>query len=296
MIRARLCVGKETGVGRATGRPCRVTALTPRRSDRTIALPALRVSTAGEGRPVGPPFDMNATSYLGDSLRGTLSRAAGAVLDLLLPLSCAVCNREGRFLCTECEPSLPRLEHPYCSICVAPGTAGLCHWCATSPPAMDEVTAPYTMDGAARELVHRLKYRNLRALAPGMAGLMARHLESHPMDADVLIPVPLHPRRERARGYNQSELLTRGLSRLTGLPSATGVLHRHRDTAPQVEMESREERRLNIEGAFACSTDLAGQSVLLVDDVVSTGGTVSACAAPLKGAGARSVSVLVLAR
>ena len=239
---------------------------------------------------------MDATSYLRNSLLKTISAVASTALGLLLPLSCVMCGREGRFLCDGCEASLPKLESPYCRTCAAPGAAGLCRWCATSPPAMDRVIAPYRMEGAARDMVHRLKYDNLRAAAPDMARLMAACLASHPMDADVVVPVALHPRRERMRGYNQSELLARELSKQKALSLATDVLHRIRDTAPQVEVKDREQRRQNIEGAFACSADLAGRRVLLIDDVVTTGGTVSACATALKQAGAQSVSVLVLAR
>ena len=152
------------------------------------------------------------------------------------------------------------------------------------------------MEGVVREMVYGLKYRNLRASAPELGRLVATHLRSDPIPADVLVPVPLHVRRERERGYNQSDLLAREVSKHTNVPVATGVLRRTRDTPPQVSMSSPEQRRQNIEGAFQSTSELRGQRVLLIDDVVTTGATMSACAGPLKEAGASSVWGLVLAR
>jgi ComF family protein len=126
------------------------------------------------------------------------------------------------------------------------------------------------------------------------------YLQSAPRAADLIVPVPLHPNRERERGYNQSALLAKELSRLTGIPLATDLLRRTIDTAPQVSMDDYEQRRRNIEGAFECIGDLSGMKVLLkvllVDDVITTGSTMSACAAPLKSKGAARVWGLALAR
>ena len=232
---------------------------------------------------------------LDKSARETVLRIAAA-LGLLLPLSCIVCGRDGRFLCPTCEPELPALKEPYCSVCAATGAVGLCDWCASSRSGMDRVIAPYLMDGPVREMVHRLKYNNLRAAAPYVAKLMASHLESRSVAADLLAPVPLHPRRERSRGYNQAELLAKEIAKTTGLSFEPDVFVRRTDTTPQVELKDRHERRRNIVGAFECRTDLAGKSVLLVDDVVTTGGTASACAFALKARGASRVFVLALAR
>ena len=152
------------------------------------------------------------------------------------------------------------------------------------------------MEDVVREMVYGLKYRNQRASAPELGRLMATHLQSDPLPTDVLMPVPLHVRRERERGYNQSDLLAREVSKHARVPVSTQVLHRIRDTAPQVSMSSPEERRRNIEGAFECTSQVHGQRVLLIDDVVTTGATMSACAGPLKEAGASSVWGLALAR
>lgn len=226
----------------------------------------------------------------------TLSRFVSSALDLLLPLSCAVCRRDGRALCAGCEAVLPRLEEPFCSICAAPGTSQACRWCALAPLAIDGIRAPYLFQGAMRDMIHNLKYNNVRALAPELGGLLTAYLGAHRIPCDVLVPVPLHPRRERRRGYNQAELLAREVSKGTGIPVEAGALRRIRDTPPQVSMKSHEDRRRLIQGAFEGTSGLAGHRVLLIDDVVTTGSTMSDCARATKAAGARSVWGLALAR
>jgi ComF family protein len=117
------------------------------------------------------------------------------------------------------------------------------------------------------------------------------------MPAEILIPVPMHPKRLRERGYNQARLLARGLSRRSGLPLADGCLLRQRHTPPQARTGSAAERRNNIAAAFICGNDRAqGKAVLLIDDVATSGATLDACAAVLKGSGAASVWGLVTAR
>lgn len=115
------------------------------------------------------------------------------------------------------------------------------------------------------------------------------------MPGDVLTPVPLHPRRLRSRGYNQSDLLAKILSKKLGLDMDQSLLTRAKNNPPQVSA-SQEKRRENVQGSFRCGGPLDGQAVILVDDVATTGSTLSACAAALKAAGASSVWCLVLAR
>ena len=225
-----------------------------------------------------------------------LRQLASRGLDLLFPPECAVCSREGSFLCAGCEPILPRLSPPYCRKCAEPDAAPVCSWCRADAPAYERIRAPYRYTGPVRDMVHDLKYGNIRALAPTLGGLLADYLGSLRFEADVISPVPLHPKRERSRGYNQSHLLAREVSRQVQIPMADDRLLRSMDTPPQVAMSGREERRQNIEGAFECTRDATGLRVLLIDDVVTTGSTMSACASVLKDAGARSVLGLALAR
>ena len=217
-------------------------------------------------------------------------------LDLLFPLTCLGCRREGRLLCPACVDNLPRLKTPYCRICAEPNARSLCRWCSSIAPGFDGLRAPYLMEGHLREAIHALKYRGIRAAAPQLAELLADFVKSHSIPGDELVPVSLHPRRLRERGYNQSELLARELSKRTGLPVTAGALIRARDSGPQVQTISRERRRENVSGSFQCQGDMTGRRVILVDDVATTGSTLSACASALKAAGAASVWALVLAR
>jgi ComF family protein len=148
-----------------------------------------------------------------------------------------------------------------------------------------------------RQAVHQLKYRNLRALAEPLADLLADHVMETSVTGSVLVPVPLHRRRLRERGYNQSALLARRLGKRTGIPVSGDCLVRSRQTPPQARTVSVRERRENVAGVFACRDErLRDEQVLLIDDVATSGATMEACAAALKAAGASSVWGLTLAR
>ena len=224
---------------------------------------------------------------------GQLPRLA---LDLLFPLHCWGCQRQGKLLCDLCIPHLPRLERPYCSLCAHPKAQPKCHWCVEAPLWVDGIRAPFLMEGPVREGVHSLKYRGIRAAAAELGRLMAQYQADQPVPGDVIVPVPLHRRRLRERGYNQSALLAREVSKLSGIPVDEGLLVRTKDTPPQVQAANREQRRTNVEGSFQCPEKVDGRALILVDDVATTGSTLSACASALKDRGAASVWGLVLAR
>ena len=148
-----------------------------------------------------------------------------------------------------------------------------------------------------REAIHQLKYRNLRALAVPLAKLLHDYLITDPMPAEVLVPVPLHRKRLRERGYNQSSLLAQQLGKLADLPIVDDCLIRQRHATPQARTATVEERQSNVTDAFACRDHrLRDKQVLLIDDVSTSGATLDACAAALKASGATSVWGLVMAR
>ena len=225
-----------------------------------------------------------------------LLKLARSALDLVFPIPCAGCGREGAVLCGECVEGEARLVAPYCSVCAAPGVSGVCQWCERFPRGFDSLRAPFRFDGAVRDAVHRLKYRGERTAARPLGGLMSEYLERNPAAVDMLVPAPLHPRRLRSRGYNQSALLAREMGRNLDLPVEENLLARLKNPRPQVETGSQQERRDNVSGNFACAADASGLAVLLVDDVATTGSTLSECAAALKAAGASAVYALALAR
>lgn len=222
-----------------------------------------------------------------------LSRIKEMTLDLLFPPHCLGCGVGGSFLCSSCQEALPRLNPPYCERCGLPVAEGdLCATCQVSPPALDGLRSPFLFQGVVRQAIHCLKYQNLRAVAWPLGQLLGECLRVYPLPVEVLVPVPLHPKRLRQRGYNQSALLARA----TGLPVVEGLI-RLRDTPPQARTATSQERQDNVRGAFACRhRGLRGRQILLVDDVCTTGATMEACALALKEAGAASVWGLALAR
>lgn len=228
-------------------------------------------------------------------MRAPLRKLTKSALDLLFPLQCLGCHQGGRLLCPTCVATLPRLMPPYCSVCGQPATDRLCRRCAVMPLEVNGLRAPFLMEGLIREAIHDFKYRNVRAAAPELAQLLADYLASNPMLGEIIVPVPMHSSDLRGRGYNQSALLARELSKLTGLPVNERLLARIRKTARQVDLP-RQERLRNVAGSFASTGDATGQAILLVDDVATTGSTMSACAAALRAAGAVSVWGLALAR
>ncbi len=238
------------------------------------------------------------THGISTALGQAAGRLASAAVELLFPARCVGCNREGAFLCLACQESLPWLEPPFCFLCSQPGslTLGLCSFCRAGPLRIAGIRAPYRMEGTVRDAVHALKYQGVRALAPTLGQLLARFMAQQEMAAEVLVPVPLHPRRERKRGYNQSLLLAKATGETSGLPVEPHALSRVTDTPSQLTLRS-EERRANVYGAFRARGErVAGRHILVVDDVCTTGSTLEACAIALKEAGAASVWGFALAR
>ena len=223
-----------------------------------------------------------------------LARLRLQALDLLFPPMCGVCGGGGSFLCDRCRRRLTSAAPPRCSRCWAISHRAVCAECARSP--LDGARAPFVFDGAARTLVHQLKYESLHALAEPMAELLASFLLDQRLPVDVVAPVPLHFRRRLRRGFNQSELLARGISLRLGLELEVGSLRRRRNTPPQLQADDRTRREQNVRGAFRCDAGLQGRRVLLVDDVLTTGATLRECAATLKAAGAECVYALAFCR
>ena len=225
-----------------------------------------------------------------------LQNLSRSTLNLVFPLECAGCGEEGTVLCQDCVSGLPRLEPPSCPLCADPGFNGPCPRCAATGPVIDGVRAPFLLEDPLRKLVHRFKYQHMRAAAPALGKLLADFIAKWPENQLVVAPVPLHPKRMRGRGYNQAALLARELSNRTGLPVNDGLLRRVEDSRSQVESASSEERVRNVARAFEATADAAGLRVLVLDDVITTGSTLFACAAALKDTGAENVWGLALAK
>jgi ComF family protein len=226
-----------------------------------------------------------------------LARFKTAFLDLLLPLRCLGCGKEGNLICPACCETLPKVHLPICQRCGATFSEGnLCHMCINHPLTIDTIRSVFRFEETVRQAILQLKYKHLKAVAAPLGQLLAEYLRSHPMRGEVLVPVPLHPKRLRERGYNQASLIAQELNKLIGLPVAEDALIRVRDAVPQARTKSAIERRQNVKDAFACRQRLEGKQILLLDDVCTTGATLDACATALKAAGASSVQGLTVAR
>lgn len=209
------------------------------------------------------------------------------VLDLFFPPKCPYCQKildEPRApVCPKCQASLPWLE----------GRAG-----ERRVDFADGCWSPLAYDEVVRGAIHRYKFSRVRALGKPFAALMARCLSDRlPDGADLICWAPLSKRRLRERGFDQAELLAREVGRLLSI-AAVSALRKTRDTAPQSELEEESARRANARGVYALlpGADLAGRRVVLVDDVVTSGSTLSECAALLRQGGAAQVYCLTLAR
>ena len=226
-----------------------------------------------------------------------LTKIKGMALDLVFPRWCVGCGKEGGFLCHSCCQSLSRIKPPLCPRCGKPQPSGvLCPSCIGWQTEIEGIRSPFRFEGVIRQAIHQLKYRNLRAIAVPMARLLENYLIANPMPGEVLVPVPLHQKRLRERGYNQSELLARESGKFTGLPVIADSLIRQRHSLPQARTSSVAERWSNAANAFTCRNQtLQGKQVLLIDDVTTSGATLDACASALKAAGVSSVWGLSLA-
>lgn len=227
-----------------------------------------------------------------------LGQLVELAVDSFFPKQCVSCGKVGSFLCLSCKRKLPSLAAPLCPKCGRPQASGIvCPSCRQRRTEIDGIRSPYRFDEVIRKAIHQLKYQNLKAISSCLAELLADYLEPSPLPGEVLVPVPLHQRRLKERGYNQSSLLSRELGKLTSLPVIEGCLIRIKEAQPQVRAASMEERRENVVGAFICRNEkLSAKQVILIDDVCTSGATLESCAVALKSKGAISVWGLTIAR
>jgi ComF family protein len=219
------------------------------------------------------------------------------LVDLILPPRCGGCHLVGSWLCDRCRRQIRRLEEPLCRRCGAEldSRQDACG-CRTRMHALSRLRSAVAYEGPVEPLVHRFKYQGWRALARPLALLLCDRIVVEGLASSFVLPVPLHRERRRQRGFNQAELLARELRQHLALRDPPGRLVRVRATRPQVGSD-RLRRWENVSGAFAWrGGTLDGRSLMVVDDVATTGATLEACAAALKAAGSGPVIGVTVAR
>lgn len=223
-----------------------------------------------------------------------------ALLDIVFPPVCLLCGKrsEGKGLCAECgaEVEKERIASPACTVCGIPfqsstAVSHACGRCVDEPPAFSSARSAFIFEGKVLEAVHKLKYGGDTSLAGALAPLV--RFRGAP-GGTVVVPVPLHPRRLRERGFNQSLLIARELARAAGLELSYDRLKRERDTGQQVGLKAAE-RKENVKGAFRLegAEFFRNRRALLVDDVMTTGATLNECAKLLSLAGAEVEAITV---
>jgi len=235
--------------------------------------------------------------------------------DIIYPPRCVICSRflwnglltrdsRSPFFCRECMADFHAIASPICPVCGRPFSSEaaedhVCEDCLRKRPFYYAARAPYHYKGAILKAVHRLKYGSKGLVAKGLGPLLARFaaLQMQAVEGVVVMPVPLHPRRLRERGFNQSLLLARYVSRALSADMDFLSLRRVRYTRPQTKL-AKVERRQNVRGAFQLNDNatIRGRPILLVDDVVTTGNTLNECARILRKGGAQKIYGLSLAR
>jgi len=239
--------------------------------------------------------------------RGFIKQVYNFILDLIFPIECLGCGKEGEYLCKTCFSSIKLMDHPTCPVCGKPSPQGkVCIDCQKDS-ALEGVIAAvdYQEDNLLQKVLHIYKYRFVRDLHKFLSKLLFRYLERSDIRCELLddakdtliIPVPLHKQRLRWRGFNQSELLAQDLSNYFGSEINPQVLIRSKKTKSQMTLKEKE-RINNVREAFRCidSKEVKHKNIILVDDVCTTSSTLNECAKVLKDAGAGKIWGVVVAR
>lgn len=242
-------------------------------------------------------------------MNNRFSRTLMSIIDLIFPNSCCFCSeplKESCCICSECQVGLELITKWYCKRCGAPLPAGFkkhvdyCSQCEDLKFVFGKNESLGVFTGKLRELIHLYKFNKRRSLYRFFSQLLIKHKRSFILAHDILIPVPLNRARYSERGFNQSFLIAREIARSSGITFYGSILNRRGKSNPQSSIASRNERLINISDEFTVKSKwemtIAGRNVLLFDDVLTTGATVSVCTEVLYKRGVSNVDVLTIAR
>ena len=225
-------------------------------------------------------------------------------ITFLYPAECRVCQEflavpSIPYICADCWQDIQFLEPPWCDICGTPGVKGLCDGCATAPPRYGQLRTVAVYQTTLQEAVQLFKFKKKRGLARHLIQLINAHI---PVDCtvatyDFILPIPIHKKRLRERGFNQATLLADGIAKVEGVPVLTDALVRKRHTVAQSSLDSAA-RQENIVGAFEVRNPdiIFGKRLLVIDDVFTTGATIREAVSELWTADPAEIDVLTLAR
>jgi competence protein ComFC len=232
----------------------------------------------------------------GNNLKHRLYRSIWVGLDLLFPPVCGGCGGSGGRWCDACKKKVLILNGVVCEICGLPQEmAGTCSSCLAERPSFHALRAWAVFDDPLRKALHKLKYRRDISLGDALAFQMAPFAAALNWPVNVVVPIPLGSQRYKQRGYNQVGMIAKPLALAMGLEYFPQGLHRQKETRSQVGL-TKNERKENVYGAFSTSRRVEGKTVLIMDDVSTTGSTLSSAAEALLSSGAKDVYALAVAR
>lgn len=233
-----------------------------------------------------------------------LQQTINTAFNFLYPTQCRVCKSQIGFesvpyLCDECWKNIDFIIHPFCDLCGLPNINGTCSDCNAKPPRYGKLRTIAFYEGALQQAIHLFKFEGRINLAKFLIKLIVYNIPSdfNISDYDYIIPIPIHKKRLNERGFNQSYVLSKGISEIAEVEVNTNVLIRRRNTSPQSSLD-REKRLQNMIGAFGLSNEeqIRGNRILVLDDVFTTGSTISEAVNVLWNADPTEVDVLTLAR
>jgi ComF family protein len=231
-----------------------------------------------------------------DNRKYKMYHSIWTAVDLLFPPHCGGCDKLGSGWCETCQNTVKILNGIVCEICGLPQEKpGICGACLVSKPRFHSLRAWTVFDGPIQRLMHQLKYRRNLSLGDAIAAEMLPFVQDLGWRIDAVVPIPLGKQRKRERGYNQVAMIALPLALGLELQYLPRALARRKETRSQVGL-SREERHTNVHDAFQASSGVRGKNVLIMDDVSTTGSTLSSGADALYASGANDVYALTVAR